>query len=385
MKTDWKAYWERKRKAEGSEKPNSVYRPHTKWYNYKGVGVYMITIVTYNRKPILGELNNDTSNPRVELSALGKYVEQQWLQIPAVQALHKRRVSLLGHQVMPDHFHGILRVDAELDVSMGEIIRGFKISCTKEWRQKYQTYMSDIELEKKKSHLSHISQKKRQAYYVTHPEMAPLFTDGYDDTICFHEGQINNVINYVRDNPRRAILKRANPQLFVLNQNIEVAGFRCTTLGKQFLIDYPQKAALQCSRSLTQEQIDMQKEQCLADAERGTVWVSACISEGEKQISKALREAGFSIIILLKDGFPKPDSPHYKYFKPQGAYFEACADGRLLLVEPTLHLFDDRTIDASVSQKAGMLPHDTLRYKFLALNVFAQLISNQTLCVSNRS
>ena len=183
--------------------------------------------------------------------------------------------------------------------------------------------MSDIELEKKKSHLSHISQKKRQAYYVTHPEMAPLFTDGYDDTICFHEGQLNNVINYVRDNPRRAILKRANPQLFVLNQNIEVAGFRCTTLGKQFLIDYPQKAALQCSRSLTQEQIDMQKEQCLADAERGTVWVSACISEGEKQSSIRhrsvtsnsrhprcrpcglyLRMCRFSVCIPLRNLFP---------------------------------------------------------------------------------
>ena len=83
---------------------------------------------------------------------------------------------------------------------------------------------------------------------------------------------------------------------------------------------------LQCSRKLTQAEIDAKREECLRAAANGTVYVSAAISEGEKQISRALREAGYEMIILLTEGFPAADSPHYKYFKPQGVYFQAAAD-----------------------------------------------------------
>lgn len=58
----------------------------------------------------------------------------------------------------------------------------------------------------------------------------------------------------------------------------------------QFLIDFPMKEMVQCSRRLTQVEIEQKKAQCLMEAERGTVFVSAGISEGEKQICKALRE-----------------------------------------------------------------------------------------------
>ena len=105
------------------------------------------------------------------------------------------------------------------------------------------------------------------------------------------------------------------------------------------------------------------------------VFVSAGISEGEKQICRAIREAGYPLIILLKDGFPKETDPHYKYFKPQGVYFEACAAGRLLLIEPSEELYERKDIEMQVYRKAGVLPHDTLRYRFLALNALAQLIT----------
>ena len=187
------------------------------------------------------------------------------------------------------------------------------------------------------------------------------------------------MIDYVQDNPRRLALKRANPQLFKLRQRIKVAGFECATLGNLFLLDYPIRMALQCSRRLTQTEIDNKKEECLVDAKRGALFVSAGISEGEKQICRAIREAGYPLIILLKDGFPQESDPHYKYFKPQGVYYEMCAAGRLLLVEPAAELYEDHLIEEDVYCKAGVIPHDTLRYKFLALNMFANRISlNET-------
>ena len=158
------------------------------------------------------------------------------------------------------------------------------------------------------------------------------------------------------------------------HQQTSIAGISCTTLGNIFLAERPMRAVLQCSRKLTQAEIDTRKNECLDNAADGTVYVTAAISEGEKQIARALREAGYPLIVLLEKGFPKPDDPHYKYFKPSGAYFEACAAAQLLLVEPHSDLFKLPEVVAQVTAKAGEIPHDSLRYRFLALNVIATLL-----------
>ena len=182
------------------------------------------------------------------------------------------------------------------------------------------------------------------------------------------------MIDYVKDNPRRLWLKRANPDLFRIRRQTKVAGIECTTLGNIFLAERPVRAVLQCSRTLTQAEIDAKREQCLAQADNGTVFISAAISEGEKQISRALRRNGYPMIILLQNGFPKPGDPHERYYKPGGEYFNACANEQLLLIEPSEALFDASEVEASVYSKAHDIPHSSQRYRFLALNAIAWMI-----------
>ena len=180
------------------------------------------------------------------------------------------------------------------------------------------------------------------------------------------------MVRYIQDNPRRLALKRANQELFKIRQDVHLNNLPCTTLGNMFLVDYPVKQVVQCSRRLSQEQIDEQKALCLSNAEQGVVHITAAISEGEKRIARALRERGYPLIILLHDGFPKPDSPHYRYFKPQGVYFEACAMGKLLLVEPHRELLNREDIAAKTEAKVGPIPHDSQRYRFVAMNMIAE-------------
>ena len=123
---------------------------------------------------------------------------------------------------------------------------------------------------------------------------------------------------------------------------------------------------------MTNEQIEARKDECLAAAANGAVFITAAISEGEKRIARTLREEGYPLIILLEKGFPEPDSPHYRYYKPQGVYFEACAAGRLLLVEPNAESFEQKGIVANVMAKTGDIPHTTQRYRFVALNVMGE-------------
>lgn len=369
---DWTKYWE----AKGTKR-TFAHRPRAQWNNYKWQGTYLITIVTHRRKRVLGELINNAQNARVELTNIGQFVEQEWLSIPAKQAAHGRQVSVLAQQVMPDHFHGVLRIEKDMDVALGSIIRDFKAQCTKTWRRMNQPILADyIESAQTKAVLAKMSHKQREAFYQEQG-IEPLFDNDFDDTVCFRDGQTDNAIRYVLDNPRRLALKQANPQLFTLRQDVQAGGFCCTTLGNQFLLDYPMKGVIQCSRSLTQAEIDQQKEQSMEEAERGTVFVTPAISEGEKQISKALREAGYPLIVLLENGFPQETDPHYKYFKPRGVYFEACAIGQLLLIEPKAEMFESKDIERVVFEKAGVIPHDTQRYRFLALNELAKRIEQR--------
>ena len=341
-------------------------RRYKNW-DYKGRGVYMITMNIDGRKPLLGTLQGGIEGAWVNYSLLGKAVSEQ---IELCLANYQQ-IQICAKQLMPDHLHFVIWVKDTLPVSLGEIIRKLKIGCT----HAYWEIVLRINVQSKDANILRINAQSENATDGENTAHRPsLFEPGFHDRIMLHNGQLRRMIDYVHDNPRRLALKRANPQLFKLHQRVQVAGFECTTLGNQFLLDFPMKEMLQCSRQMTQAEIDQKKEQCLIDAERGTVFVSASISEGEKQICRALREAGFPLIILLKDGFPKEADPHYKYFKPQGIYFEACAAGRLLLIEPSEELYESQDIESQVYSKAGILPHDTLRYRFLALNAMAKTI-----------
>ena len=80
---------------------------------------------------------------------------------------------------MPDHVHFIIRVTQPMARPLGQAIAGFKAGSSKAAIGK-----------------------------------GGLCAEGYQDTIHFHEGQLNAMFTYLRDNPRRLAEKRANPALF---------------------------------------------------------------------------------------------------------------------------------------------------------------------------
>ena len=311
-------------------------------WDYKGRGIYMITLTIEGRKPILGRLVGEVTDAQIEMSELGKAIAKEVENIPN----YYPQIRVLCKQVMPDHLHLVLYVQEPLPVHIGKVIWGFK-SGTK---------------------------KVLCAGTLGAPgKSIKLWEDGYNDRILFHEGQLDAMIKYIHDNPRRLAIKRANPDLFKIRQNIQITGTPCLTLGNRFLAEYPIRKVIQCSRDFRQEEIDEKKAACMAEATNGTVFMSGAISEGEKQICRALREAGYPLIILLVEGFPPADSPSAKYYKPQGVYFEACAAGKLLLVQPDKQVLERADIVERVTPKVGpLVPHDSKRYLFMAMNMLAE-------------
>ena len=72
---------------------------------------------------------------------------------------------------------------------------------------------------------------------------------------------------------------------------------------------------------------EKRREELFAAAKRGAVLLSPCVSDGERQIAREALATGLPLITMANKGF----SPLQK---PSGRYFDACADGKLLMLAP---------------------------------------------------
>ena len=72
-------------------------------YDYTRAGAYYITIVTWQREEIFGEVVNG----EMQLSSMGRIAEEYWRLIPK----HFSLAELEAFVVMPNHIHGIIILD----------------------------------------------------------------------------------------------------------------------------------------------------------------------------------------------------------------------------------------------------------------------------------
>lgn len=317
-----------------------------RWMDYQSPSIQMLTLVTVDRKPLLAELRGETTH----LTPLGTAVAREIERIPTY--LGAASIEILDYVIMPDHVHILLRIHDRLPKHLGQYIRWLKVQCsdaftamvetarevmargvitrgdTREDNNANATTASNAATTNASATASGwVSREEasRVLAGVSASMVSPksknllLFAHEYHDSLLYGRGQLARMKNYIKENPRRLALKRANRELFRIRQDYTIGRFSCTVLGNIFLAGHPQRKVLQCSRSLTPEQIEERRSECLMQAANGAVFITAAISPGEKAIARSLREYGFPIIIMLEQGFPKPESSLYRYFKPQGS------------------------------------------------------------------
>jgi putative transposase len=71
-------------------------------FDYSLPGKYFITLITHNREPLFGEIEGG----KMDLNEAGRLVEETWACLPR----RYPQVETDSAAVMPDHFHGILRI-----------------------------------------------------------------------------------------------------------------------------------------------------------------------------------------------------------------------------------------------------------------------------------
>ena len=266
-------------------------------------------------------------------SELGKRVSEEFEKISE----HEPGIRVLAAQAMPDHFHGILFVQEKLPRHLGRVIAGFKGKCTQ------------IAAELRARGMPARNQ-------IAAAAMVPLWEPGYHDRILTHAGQLENMMRYVIDNPRRAALKAHCREFFTVVKRVKFQGQEFDAVGNAFLLEREEILPVQVSRRffkyagagdagahapatrpgggaygrgvlIRTPEFEAKRAALLGAATQGAVLCSPCISDGEKAISYEALEKGKSLIALRHE-------PFAENYKPSGRFFDVCAAGQLLVLYP---------------------------------------------------
>ena len=123
-----------------TEKFNNKYRipsARLQCWDYGADGIYFVTICTVGHEHYFGDIDDGV----MKLNALGEIAYQRWMDITK----HFPHVILDAHVVMPNHMHGIVIIDNNLDKPdndrkwksgvLGVIINQYKRAVTLEARK----------------------------------------------------------------------------------------------------------------------------------------------------------------------------------------------------------------------------------------------------------
>lgn len=348
------------------------------------------------RPHLFGELTGNTEQEAtIALNPFGKVVEQTIMSIET----DFPQVRVMDKIVMPNHIHFLVHVVERLPEKkpLGYVIDRFKSWINRRYKEiclglPANTVM-DISYQKSGLYSQPRAEKTsvcterppvrigatKQGHGSKNPKIGLVFEAGFHDRILFREGQLRNMIDYCRDNPRRLWKVVHNSQYFHT-----VSGIRLTmpmladggtkgrgrwngavegllapieymqcgngntagavsaadaiqytqtitfnAIGNRELLKAPERMQIQCSRSMSEADIETLKADVIEACKHGVVPISPCISPGERAVARAVMEAGYKLIALFPQGIPGDTT-----YKPYKEFFDACANGQLLLLSP---------------------------------------------------
>lgn len=265
-------------------------KTRSKTHDYHSRSIYLITLNKATDIPpfsrLFGGIGSSVAIPGVHTSLIGDVIKTQLRNIP----LEYPDARILQYIIMPDHVHLVIFIQRDTAYHLGELIGKFMGNCTR-------AYGKEL----------------------------PIFEEGYHDRILRGRSQLRSMIDYVRDNPRRLMIKRNHKNLFLNGRILKVGDCQFQIFGNFMLLRDPVKAAVKVSSKYSPEEL-MDKYALWDETirQRG-VLISPFISRAEKDIRDKAIEEGAKIILITKNELGEK-------FKPAKMLFDLCAEGRLLII-----------------------------------------------------
>ena len=320
----------RKNKQFAGEKKPSMKR-RLVGHDYTRRGIYLLTMAVEGRRPLFGRVYGSSDDARIELSELGCAVRDEWFNIPN----YHPEVKPLDLQMMPDHLHGIIYISEPLSQGLSGVVRGFKTGCGRAYRRLVVPSSS-------------VATQSRQTLSGSHPEHGLLFEPGYNDLLLRNSEEYQRWKHYLRDNPRRLLMKRERPELLRPFFNMTLGTHTYNGIGNRELLKAPKRLAVRVSRRLVGKALEDEVNRYLEAARNGTILISPAISPGEKLVMRRAFDLQLPTIVVLRNGFT-PLS------KPKGEQFDACAHGHLLMLSAWEHLNERITLTAHDCQQMNLM------------------------------
>lgn len=227
------------------------------------------------------------------LSPLGEKIEAE---LKGISNFHSQ-LKVLQYVIMPDHIHFVLQVKERLKKKLGYELAGFFGACSRHYTElgAFQNFKT-------------------------------LF-ERFHDNVIFNYDQLQKAIQYVRDNPRRAIIKRGKPDLFRRFLHLEIGSHEYAAFGNIFLLKHFKLLPVRIHRRWSNAEFELYHKECIQMIKNGAVPISPFIHEAEKKIMRETMQLGLPLIRLTDCGFEDR-------FKPCGQDFDLCSERRLLLLAP---------------------------------------------------
>ena len=310
--------------------------PGTAW---KGAGIYHVTLVVPSREPLLGKLvipENDPKQARVERTELGEKIVHT---IFHIQDIHPE-VRVIQFCVMPNHVHAILYVTQPMQKGISTVVRGWWQGAKKEGRE-FASSLSPNTIRDNKRSLTRDDERsltrddeRSLTQDNERSSVNPIFTERPFVRPLSRKGQLQTMIRYVQMNPQRLATKRIYPELFRVQEGIEIAGRTYSGVGNVALLQAERYAPVHVRRTMIDEamhgdntRLRNYMNSCVLAARQGTVMVSPFISDKEKEVMEVLLKEGHPFIYIADNGFGD-------YYKPSDGLFDSVASGRVLILSP---------------------------------------------------
>ncbi len=310
-------------------------------HDYTRRGLYLVTMAVEGRRPLFGCVYGSAYEPRIELTALGSAVRDEWWNIPH----YHPEVKVMDLQMMPDHLHDILFITAPLSSGLSGVVRGFKTGCGRAYRRLVAPSAGASGYVATESQQA---MKGGQGGRGGHPAHGLLFEPGFNDLVLRSQEEYQRWRRYLRDNPRRLLMKRTRPEWLRPFFQFACGGHCYSGIGNRELLKAPRRLNVRISRRLSEQQLQAEVARYLAAAEQGAVLISPAISPGEKQVMRQAFDRRLPTVVIVQNGFT-PLS------KPRGEQFDACSEGRLLMLSPWEHHNEQRSLTTYQCQQMNLM------------------------------
>ncbi len=277
-----------------------------RWHDYRDPGIYMLTFRKNEQIAPLGTLHRDTSRPYNDPGAVTVRGSDDGLYVVAMLGRIGRYIpsgQLLQFALMPDHVHVLLRVHARLPMPLGTHLAAFKHALRARDGQ------------------------------------TPIFEEGFNDKILLHNRSLDQLYQYIRENPYRLMIRREHPEFFARVRQLRIGDQDYDAYGNLFLLKNPFKLPVIVHRKDSEAEHQKHTAEWLELAADGGVLVSAFISAREREVRQLAEDAGGKLIVVRHE-------PFGERFKPSAHDSDLCIKGLLLILVPCTPSSDTLTRSA---------------------------------------